>query len=148
LILPGLELRPLGRPGRSQSLYRLRYPGSFLHLLLGFYLHICKKRERKRVILPSLVSRFCTLSTPILYLLSFFIILYLSARQFYLLCLIIDISVPFFPSFRTPLRHHIKSALNIPTFFLVASEVISLVCCSSKPFSRMPIPSCLWELRL
>jgi hypothetical protein len=26
--LPGLELRPLGRPARSQSLYRLRYPGS------------------------------------------------------------------------------------------------------------------------
>jgi hypothetical protein len=30
LTLPGLELRPLGRPGRSQSLYRLRYPGSSL----------------------------------------------------------------------------------------------------------------------
>jgi hypothetical protein len=27
-ILPGLELRPLGRPAHSQSLYRLRYPGS------------------------------------------------------------------------------------------------------------------------
>jgi hypothetical protein len=27
LTLPGLELRPLGRPARSQSLYRLRYPG-------------------------------------------------------------------------------------------------------------------------
>jgi hypothetical protein len=26
--LPGLELRPVGRPARSQSLYRLRYPGS------------------------------------------------------------------------------------------------------------------------
>jgi hypothetical protein len=31
LILPGLELRPLGRPVRSQSLYRLRYPGSYLY---------------------------------------------------------------------------------------------------------------------
>jgi hypothetical protein len=30
LTLPGLELRPLGRPARSQSLYRLRYPG-YLH---------------------------------------------------------------------------------------------------------------------
>jgi hypothetical protein len=30
LTLPGLELRPLGRPARSQSLYRLRYPGSFV----------------------------------------------------------------------------------------------------------------------
>jgi hypothetical protein len=28
LILAGLELRPLGRQARSQSLYRLRYPGS------------------------------------------------------------------------------------------------------------------------
>jgi hypothetical protein len=26
LILQGLELRPLGRPALSQSLYRLRYP--------------------------------------------------------------------------------------------------------------------------
>jgi hypothetical protein len=28
LIPPGLELRLLGRPARSQSLYRLRYSGS------------------------------------------------------------------------------------------------------------------------
>jgi hypothetical protein len=28
LTLPGLELRLLGHPGRSQSLYRLSYPGS------------------------------------------------------------------------------------------------------------------------
>jgi hypothetical protein len=28
LTLPGLELRPLGRPARSQSLYRLCYLGS------------------------------------------------------------------------------------------------------------------------
>jgi hypothetical protein len=28
LTLPGLELRPLSRPARSQTLYRLRYPGS------------------------------------------------------------------------------------------------------------------------
>jgi hypothetical protein len=28
LTLPGLELRSLGRPARSLSLYRLRYPGS------------------------------------------------------------------------------------------------------------------------
>jgi hypothetical protein len=29
LIPLGLELRPLGSPARSQSLYRLRYPGSW-----------------------------------------------------------------------------------------------------------------------
>jgi hypothetical protein len=28
LTLPGLELRSLGRPARSQSLYQLGYPGS------------------------------------------------------------------------------------------------------------------------
>jgi hypothetical protein len=28
LTLPGLELRPLDRPARSQPLYRLRYAGS------------------------------------------------------------------------------------------------------------------------
>jgi hypothetical protein len=28
LTLTGLEFRPLGRPARSQLLYRLRYPGS------------------------------------------------------------------------------------------------------------------------
>jgi hypothetical protein len=28
LTLPGLEFRSLGRPARSQSLYRLPYPGS------------------------------------------------------------------------------------------------------------------------
>jgi hypothetical protein len=30
LTLPGFELRPLGLPVHSQSLYRLRYPGSHL----------------------------------------------------------------------------------------------------------------------
>jgi hypothetical protein len=30
LTLTGLELRPLRRPARSQSLYRLRYPGFLL----------------------------------------------------------------------------------------------------------------------
>jgi hypothetical protein len=35
LALPGLELRSLGRPVHSQSLYRLRYPGSSNRL--GYY---------------------------------------------------------------------------------------------------------------
>jgi hypothetical protein len=30
--LPGLELRPLGCPARSQSLYQLHYPGSKLSI--------------------------------------------------------------------------------------------------------------------
>jgi hypothetical protein len=34
LSLPGLELRPLGRPASSQSLYRLRYPGSIIIIMI------------------------------------------------------------------------------------------------------------------
>jgi hypothetical protein len=33
LTLPGLKLGPIGRPARSQSLYRLRYPGSFMFVV-------------------------------------------------------------------------------------------------------------------
>jgi hypothetical protein len=39
--LPGLELRPLCRPARSQSLYRLRYPGSlFWTVLFTLYMFL------------------------------------------------------------------------------------------------------------
>jgi hypothetical protein len=34
LTLPGLELRPLGRPARSQPLSRMRYPGSSCYIVL------------------------------------------------------------------------------------------------------------------
>jgi hypothetical protein len=40
LTLPALKLRPLGRPAHSQSLYRLRYPGSLLEMVL-----CCKKYQ-------------------------------------------------------------------------------------------------------
>jgi hypothetical protein len=40
LNLPGLELRLLGRSAHSQSLYRLRYPGSSLHAAVLNYLRI------------------------------------------------------------------------------------------------------------
>jgi hypothetical protein len=40
LTLPELELRLFGRPARSQSLYRLRYPGSscdlYKFIIAGF----------------------------------------------------------------------------------------------------------------
>jgi hypothetical protein len=38
LILPGLELRHIGHPARSQSLYRLRYPGSPKELMKELYI--------------------------------------------------------------------------------------------------------------
>jgi hypothetical protein len=37
LTLPGLELPPLRRPARSQSLYRLRYPGSLSVRVVQFH---------------------------------------------------------------------------------------------------------------
>jgi hypothetical protein len=37
LALPGLELRILGRPARSQSLYRQRYHGSLLLYFFYYY---------------------------------------------------------------------------------------------------------------
>jgi hypothetical protein len=42
LILPGLELRPVGRPARIQSLYRLHYPGSSVKKEL---LNVIRSRE-------------------------------------------------------------------------------------------------------
>jgi hypothetical protein len=41
LTLQGLELRPLGRPARSQSLYRLRYSGSRNSLVLRAMVYSC-----------------------------------------------------------------------------------------------------------
>jgi hypothetical protein len=42
LTLPGLEHRPLGRPTRSQSLYRLRYPGSTICIYVCVCEHMYK----------------------------------------------------------------------------------------------------------
>jgi hypothetical protein len=42
LTLPGLELRPLGRPASNQSLYRLRYAGSLFNKIMGqLYMNLC-----------------------------------------------------------------------------------------------------------
>jgi hypothetical protein len=58
LPLPALELRPLGRPTSSQSLYRLRYPGSWINIYLSeeFF-----KRMLERKIKHIFYSR-CTFS--------------------------------------------------------------------------------------
>jgi hypothetical protein len=37
LTLPRLDLRTLGRPARSQSLYRLRYPGDDLRSMWTYF---------------------------------------------------------------------------------------------------------------
>jgi hypothetical protein len=38
LTLPGLEFRSIGRPARSQSLYRLSYPGSVVRVVALYIL--------------------------------------------------------------------------------------------------------------
>jgi hypothetical protein len=40
LLLPGLELQPLGRPSCSRSLYRLRYPGSWSRCIDSHFLDL------------------------------------------------------------------------------------------------------------
>jgi hypothetical protein len=55
LTLPGLELRPLGRPARSQSLYRVRYLESYfeMYILLAilydteYNFHICNYHKKE-----------------------------------------------------------------------------------------------------
>jgi hypothetical protein len=41
LTLSGLELRPLVRPARSKSLYRLSFPGSLFNIIHSKRKHIC-----------------------------------------------------------------------------------------------------------
>jgi hypothetical protein len=45
LTLPGLELRPLGCPARSQSLYRLRYPGKSQNYFKYLPKHSLKSKQ-------------------------------------------------------------------------------------------------------
>jgi hypothetical protein len=54
LTLPGLELRPLSRPARGQSLYRLRYPGfSFAPWTFSFQILASLFRASKRFVVSS-----------------------------------------------------------------------------------------------
>jgi hypothetical protein len=55
--LPGLELRPLGRPTRSQSLYRLRYPNC--HWFLGCVNAIFPFMHSVQIVLPKLCVNVC-----------------------------------------------------------------------------------------
>jgi hypothetical protein len=76
LTLPGLELRPLGRPARSQALYRQRYPGSRVrgdHGIRGWTVHtsgqdVWRSKKIIRGIYPRSQSFHC-LSVFCLYIL-------------------------------------------------------------------------------
>jgi hypothetical protein len=57
LTLPGLELRPLCRPARSQSLYRLSYPGSQPRRCMLIY--------QRNMVPQSEVIYLCTLTIPL-----------------------------------------------------------------------------------
>jgi hypothetical protein len=50
LTLPGLELRLLGRPTRSQSLYKLRYPGLVSNDLENMGGKICRGLIRSTIL--------------------------------------------------------------------------------------------------
>jgi hypothetical protein len=44
----GLKLRPLGRPARSQSIYRLRYPGSMSYNMYIFFILLYNDSVRSK----------------------------------------------------------------------------------------------------
>jgi hypothetical protein len=58
LTLPGIEPRPLSRPARSQSLYRLRYPGSMcsLNIYQYYIFYVIVHRTRRGIILFEIYS--------------------------------------------------------------------------------------------
>jgi hypothetical protein len=56
LYLPGLELRPLGRPLRSQSLYRLHYPVSITSVSVYYTTY------RYRLLFPDISYRFMNIN--------------------------------------------------------------------------------------
>jgi hypothetical protein len=53
LTLPELELRPLSRPARSQSLNRMRYPGSTSRL------RTCSPRSSRHIKEEIQVDKYC-----------------------------------------------------------------------------------------
>jgi hypothetical protein len=79
LTLPGLELRTLCRPARSQSLYRLRYHGSLWHFINEYFIIIklrplvqidinfvyflvsCAQTHRKKLTKLSITNFYCHL---------------------------------------------------------------------------------------
>jgi hypothetical protein len=66
LPIPGLELRLLGHPARSQSLYRLSYPGSKRHSVLysGLPDHCDSARHISLLLLDSRVFCLFVLKFP------------------------------------------------------------------------------------
>jgi hypothetical protein len=57
LTLPRLKVRPLGRPARSQSLYRLSYPGSFQFLVGARHLSLLHSVHTGSGALPGSYTR-------------------------------------------------------------------------------------------
>jgi hypothetical protein len=47
LKTPGLRFRPLGLPARSQSLYRVSYPGSQFEIVLQYNLEMAEGNYRR-----------------------------------------------------------------------------------------------------
>jgi hypothetical protein len=74
-ILPGLELRPLSRPARSPSLYRLRYPSSWnkrIRFLVRNVSHpeakiLCEKEKYNFILFDDAVSTAGIIYCPMKY---------------------------------------------------------------------------------
>jgi hypothetical protein len=61
LTVPGLELPPLGLPARSQSLYRLSYPGSYMIVIyssLPLLVKICILIYCRYAIITKILNQF------------------------------------------------------------------------------------------
>jgi hypothetical protein len=60
VTLPGLELRTVGRSARSQSLYRLRYPGTGLIIIPTFFYCPSDHNNNQKLIYITCANGFIT----------------------------------------------------------------------------------------
>jgi hypothetical protein len=61
LFIEGFEFRTLGRPARSQSLYRLRYPGSHMRIKYLFLLIMATAchLQKEKPVLQRIILHIC-----------------------------------------------------------------------------------------
>jgi hypothetical protein len=109
LTLPGLELRPLSRPVRSQSLYRLRYPGSGLDDVEKKTFLILPGLELDPSVVQPLASRYtdCAIPAPV-----FLLVPHSNSKLedhhdclFITLSLVLPVWTPLLPPQPTPQTH-------------------------------------------
>jgi hypothetical protein len=77
---PGLELRPLDPPARSQSLYRLRYPGSIIMTVVTFTWMLSMNHNSACFMHAMIWALFILFSLLFIYLVSWIITINVSAE--------------------------------------------------------------------